>query len=114
MKNNESNSNQRLQPDRNEVSYEPEGYPFYPENEDIYTKFKKEKRVDPEDITLIKDTKIVGIRKEDVFNDDSTGSVLDITESEDVSEYIKIDESEIFYTDLGGDDSHDSVDNPDL
>jgi len=29
-------------------------YPLYPESEDIYNRFKKEKNVDPEDISKLK------------------------------------------------------------
>ena len=102
MKKNEFNSNQRLQQDLNEFYRDPEGYPLYPEKEDIYTKFKKEKRIDPEAITQFKENGIVGIGKVEDFNDDSIGSDLDITEieSEDVSGSPEIDEEELFYSTL--------------
>ena len=54
MKKKEPDSNQNLQQMVKKVSYEPEGYPLYPENEDIYSKYKKEKRIDPENVTKLK------------------------------------------------------------
>ena len=116
MKKNEFNSNQRLQQDLNEFYRDPEGYPLYPEKEDIYTKFKKEKRIDPEAITQFKENGIVGIGKEEDFNDDSTVSDLDIadTESENISEYPEIDEEELFFSTLVDADNVDIEKNPDL
>ena len=53
------------------------GYPIYPESEDIYNRFKKEKRVDPDDIT--KEKEIVLKENEMDFIDDFTATYLDIT-----------------------------------
>ena len=116
MKKNEFNSNQRLQPDLNEEYHDPEGYPLYPVNEDIYTKFKKEKRIDPEAITQYKEKEIVGISKEEDFDADSTGSDLDLNESEsdELSEYLEIDEEENLYSDLLDNDNIEMEENMDL
>ena len=116
MKKYEFNSNQRLQPDLNEVFHDPEGYPLYPENEDIYTKFKKEKRIDPEAITQFKENGIVGISKEEDFTDDSTGSDLDVDESESENrfKYMEIVDEEDFYSGLVDADNIDIVENQDI
>jgi len=112
MKKNEFNANQRFQPDLNEENHEPEGYPLYPENEDVYTKFKKEKRIDPETITQFKEKEIVGTGKEEDSNDDSAVSELEITEAEpdELSGYPEIDED--FYSALGDNDYPDIDENP--
>ena len=33
---------------------DPEGYPVYPESEDIYNKYREEREIDPEDISKTK------------------------------------------------------------
>jgi len=114
MKKNEFNSNQRLQQDLNEFYRDPEGYPLYPEKEDIYTKFKKEKRIDPEAITQFKENGIVGINKEEDFNVESTDSEIDIDESEsdNRSESMENDDEENFYSGLVDADNIDIEGNP--
>jgi len=114
MKKNEFNSNQRLQQDLNEFYRDPEGYPLYPEKEDIYTKFKKEKRIDPEAITQFKENGIVGINKEEDLNVESTDSEIDIDESEsdNRSESMENDDEENFYSGLVDADNIDIEGNP--
>jgi len=114
MKKNEFYSNQRLQQDLNDLFHDPEGYPLYPEKEDIYTKFKKEKRIDPEAITQFKENGIVGINKEEDFNVESTDSEIDIDESEsdNRSESMENDDEENFYSGLVDADNIDIEGNP--
>jgi len=106
MKKNENYSNQPIQQDINQEITEPEGYPLYPEDEDIYSKFKKEKDIDPEDITIVKVKEIVGNENEKDFEDDVTGSDLDIPRSdqEEPEEVIGVEDEENNYFSLGGDD----------
>ena len=64
---------------------EKDGYPQYPENEDIYNKFNKEFDIDPENIS--KDKEIIKIEKnptwnEKNFNQDKSGNDLDIPGAE--------------------------------
>ena len=64
---------------------EKDGYPQYPENEDIYNKFNKEFDIDPENIS--KNKEIIKIEKnptwnEKNFNQDKSGNDLDIPGSE--------------------------------
>ena len=47
MKNNENITKLLIQAGAIDENGQPEGYPVYPENEDIYNRFKKEKRIDP-------------------------------------------------------------------
>jgi hypothetical protein len=89
-------------------------YPLYPESEDIYNRFKKEKNMDPEDISKVKksdksDKARTNIEKES--NDDASGSNLDIPGSEldDEQENIGNEDEENNYYSIGGDD-HNNLD----
>jgi hypothetical protein len=90
----------------------PEGYPLYPESEDIYGKYHKEGSIDPEDPPKIKGpTEILktGAKNEKDFSDDLSGSDLDIPGSEENGERElsgNEDEENNFYS-LGGDDHND-------
>jgi len=88
-----------------------QGYPLYPEEEDIYNKFKKEKNIDPEVISKIKEP-VVKIGENNVkdFNEDESGSDLDIPgpELDGDSEDIGIEDEENSYYSIGGDD-HDEL-----
>ena len=78
------------------------GYPLYPAKEDIYSKFKEEEDIDPENISKTK--KSVGNDFEDEVGDD-----LDIPGSEldDEQENIGSEDEENNYYSLGGDDHND-------
>ncbi len=87
-------------------------YPFYPESEDIYNKFRKEKNTDPEDISKIKkSSKIDKVRTNAEKESDygAPGSDLDIPGSEldDEGESIGNEDEENNYYSLGGDDHND-------
>lgn len=89
-------------------------YPLYPENEDIYIKYKEEKELDPEDISKIKitnpDDEVVS-DLDTVFNEDVIGSDLDIPGSEldDRQEMLGSEDEENNYYSLGG-DGHNNLD----
>jgi hypothetical protein len=88
------------------------GYPTYPSNEDIYGKLQKDRNINPEDPLTIKEpfSKITaGTNNEKDFNDDVTGSDLDIPGSEldDDLELIGSEDEENNYYSLGGDDHTD-------
>ena len=87
---------------------EKDGYPKYPESEDIYNKFNKEFDIDPENSAKNKDsTKINTIPtwNEKNFNQDISGDDLDIPGSEldDDQENIGSEDEENNYYSLGGD-----------
>jgi hypothetical protein len=113
MKKNESDTVKTLLQIVTENGSETEGYPLYPENEDIYNKFRKEKSIDPDDITKLKEKGIVGKGDEKDFEDDVTGSDLDIpgTEVDDSEELVVIEDEENSYFSLGGDDHMDLEEN---
>jgi hypothetical protein len=89
-----------------------EGYPVYPDNEDIYNKFRKGRNIDPEDISKTKDifenTKAVSNFEKDI-SDNDPGGELDIPGSEldDSQEIIGSEDEENNYYSLGGDDHND-------
>jgi len=93
---------------------EPNEYPLYPENEDIYIKSREEKELDPEDISKIKITSPADEVVSDIdseFNEDVIGSDLDIPGSEldDRQEMLGSEDEENNYYSLGGDD-HNNLD----
>lgn len=88
------------------------GYPIYPASEDIYSNYLEEKDINPEDISEIKEpneNNKGGTSNEKDFNDDVSGSDLDIPGSEldDNMENIGSEDEENNYYSIGGDDSDD-------
>ena len=88
------------------------GYPLYPAGEDIYSKDKKERRVNPEDTSKSKEPPQydkAGIKNEKSFTDDVSGNDLDVPGSEldDEQENIGSEDEENNYYSLGGDDHND-------
>ena len=89
-----------------------QGYPLYPDSEDIYIKYQKGRDINPEDISKIKESNEndkVGTSNEKDFNDDVSGSDLDIPGSEldDKQEIVGSEDEENNYYSLGGDDHND-------
>jgi hypothetical protein len=96
----------------------PEGYPAYPSDEDIYEKCRKEKNINPDDpSTTMKTVEILksGKNNEKDFNDDLSGSDLDIPGSdlEDESEIVRDEDEENSHYSLGG-DNHSDLDEHNL
>jgi hypothetical protein len=86
------------------------GYPAYPASEDIYSKYQEEKNINPEDISKTKEQNDTGLNNEKDFNDDVSGSDLDIpgAEMDDNQENIGSEDEENNYYSLG-DDSPDDL-----
>jgi hypothetical protein len=79
------------------------GYPIYPESEDIYTKFREEKDVNPEDISRKKEVSDNAANRRSPKNDlDVPGAELD-----DAQEEIGSEDEENNYYSIGGDDHTD-------
>ena len=96
---------------------EKDGYPKYPESEDIYNKFDKEFDIDPENIAKNKD--IIQINNgqswnEKNFNQDKSGGDLDVPGSEldDVQEDVGSEDEENNGYSIGG-DNHNNLDEND-
>ena len=91
-----------------------DGYPKYPEDEDIYNKFNKEFDIDPENLSKNKD--IIKIDKsanwnEKNLNQERSGNDLDVpgTELDDDQEYIGSEDEENNSYSIGG-DNHNNLD----
>lgn len=85
-------------------------YPFYPDSEDIYSKYKKEDELDPEDISKVKKSSMEVVSdSENELNNNESGSDLDIPGSEldDEQENAGNEDEENNYYSLGGDDHND-------
>ena len=113
MKNTENFARQSFESTVNDKMNEPEGYPVYPESEDIYNKFKKEKRIDPEDITKSKEQVIIRKESEVDLSENFTADDLDIPGIvvDDVEEVDGSEDEENNYYSLGGDDHIDLEEN---
>jgi hypothetical protein len=90
----------------------PDGYPLYPSGDDIYSKYQEEHDIDPENISGNKESNAngkPGRNNEKDFNDDVSGSDLDIpgVELDDQHENAGIEDEENNYYSLGGDDHND-------
>ena len=113
MKNNENIKKLLIQPGTIDENGQPEGYPVYPESEDIYNRFKKEKRIDPEDITKSKELVIVRKDSDEDFSEDVSAKELDVPEfeSDEIDEVAGLEDEENSYFSLGGDDHIDLEEN---
>ncbi len=103
MENQDKNNSTKGKNNKNEVF---PGYPIYPENEDIYSKFKEEENLNPEDITKVKAAnEKPGTPNEKNFKDDKSGNDLDIpgAELDDEDERIGSEDEENNVYSLGGD-----------
>jgi hypothetical protein len=109
---NNSNRNLPVRQEDDDGSKHFNGYPTYPANEDIYRKFKKEKNIDPEDVSKIKEPKEsenLKVHNSRNVEADSLGSDLDIPGSEldDNDEAIGSEDEENNYYSIGGDEHND-------
>lgn len=87
------------------------GYPLYPKSEDVYSKWKEEADISPEDLSKLKvANEIPSSRNEKEFSDDVSGGDLDIpgAELDDAQENVGSEDEENNYYSLGG-DNHDEV-----
>jgi hypothetical protein len=85
------------------------GYPSYPAAEDIFSRYKEETNMNPEDTSKTKDAnEKAGKNNEKDFSDDASGGDLDVPGSEldDKQEEIGSEDEENNYYSLGG-DAHD-------
>ncbi len=86
------------------------GYPVYPDSEDIYSQFKEEEDINPEDISQMKESDYSeGDNDEKDSVDDGSGTNLDIpgAELDDNQENVGSEDEENNYYSLGGDDHND-------
>jgi hypothetical protein len=114
MKEKGENPNLPGKQEGNEEQNTLQGYPIYPASEDVYSKYKEEREIDPEDISKTKDfnenDKDESNRVKDSI-DDISGRDLDIpgAELDDKMEDIGSEDEENNYYSIGG-DGHDNLD----
>ena len=89
-----------------------QGYPIYPEGEDIYVKYQECKEINPEDPSNFKElgeNSKVAIRNKNGLDHYVSGSDLDIpgSEQDDKQENVGNEDEENSYYSLGGDDHND-------
>jgi hypothetical protein len=86
------------------------GYPIYPASEDIYSRYKEGKEINPEEISKVKESNTNDEKhlKKD-FNAHLSGGDLDIpgAELDDEQENIGSEDEENNYYSIGGDDHND-------
>ena len=86
------------------------GYPENPASEGVYSKWKEETELNPEDITKKKaPNEKTGTMNEHDFSDDMSGLDLDVPGSEldDQQERVGSEDEENNYYSIGGDDHND-------
>ncbi len=88
------------------------GYPLYPSNEDIFSKFKEVGNLNPEDTSKSKapnEENSAGKNNEKDFDEDVSGGDLDVPGSEldEKEENMGSEDEENNYYSLGGDDHND-------
>ena len=89
-----------------------QGYPLYPDSEDIYENFDEEKDIDPEDITKTKASNSSNILRRKEIDDVNTFDEKDLdvpgSDLDDDMEAIGSEDEENNYYSLGG-DAHDDL-----
>jgi hypothetical protein len=88
------------------------GYPLYPASEDIFSKFREEGSLNPEDTSIPKapnEDSSAGKNNEKDFNEDVSGGDLDVPGSEldEKQGNMGSEDEENNYYSLGGDDHND-------
>lgn len=90
-----------------------EGYPLYPDNEDIYNKFQKTEMIDADELSSQeqKENEKIGANINPEFEEDQSGSELDVpgAELDDQQELIGSEDEENNYYSIGG-DRHEDMD----
>ena len=95
-------------PEKEKVD-DPEGYPLYPDSEDIYEKFQEETDVNPEDVSKTKAANSTNASRRKELDNEVSEKDLDIpgAELDDAQEAIGNEDEENNYYSLGGDNHND-------
>jgi hypothetical protein len=110
MKRNEELAERLPQQIGNQEQDELEGYPLYPEEEDIYLKGKRNRKLNPDDVLNFTLPEKPTNKKNP--NEDSVSEDLDLLEVEaDEEVQLGIEDEENNYFSLGGDDHNDLEEN---
>lgn len=106
------NHKEENKPAATDKTNDKDGYPLYPESEDIYMVDKKEGDINPDDLSKKKRASEPGkttSANEKDFDDDKSGDDLDVpgAELDDDQEEIGSEDEENNYYSLGGDNHND-------
>ena len=96
---------------------DPQGYPLYPESEDIYENFQEETEINPEDIAKTKASNSTNALRRKELDNEPSEKDLDVpgAELDDAQEAIGSEDEENNYYSLGGERHEDlEEDNDDL
>lgn len=109
-----SNQKRQLVPETStKKSSSLEGYPLYPDNEDIYNNFQKDETVDTDGISRneLTENEKIGANNEKEFDEDFSGDDLDIpgAELDDQQEETGSEDEENNHYSIGG-DRHEGID----
>ncbi len=102
--------NDKLKPSESQAGNKEEndfqGYPIYPESEDIYEKFQEEEAINPENTSKTKVPNSDNASRRKDLDDENIVNDLDIpgAELDDLQENIGSEDEENNYYSLGGDD----------
>ena len=90
-----------------------EGYPIYPDGDDIYVNFQEEEDINPEDTSKTKEPNSNNAMRRKDLDDDHSENDLDIpgAELDNLQEDIGSEDEENNYYSLGGDDHNDLDEN---
>lgn len=88
---------------------DPQGYPLYPDSEDIYENFQEEKDINPEDISKTKASNSSNALRRKELDNEFSEKDLDVpgAELDDAQEAIGNEDEENNYYSLGGDSHND-------
>lgn len=88
-----------------------QGYPTYPDDDDIYKNYKEEEEINPEDTSKTKEPNSNNVMRRKELDNDYNENDLDIpgTELDDPMEDIGSEDEENNYYSLGG-DNHNNLD----
>lgn len=116
MENKNNNLNSSEDQSKNKKETNTEGYPLYPESEDIFEKFEEEEDINPENTSKEKTSNSDNVLRRKNVDDvsdmkdlDAKGEDLDVPGSDldDAQEEIGSEDEENNYYSLGGDDHED-------
>ena len=104
---------EKLNPSENQTEKnnkdDPQGYPLYPDSEDIYENFHEATDINPDDISKTKASNSTNALRRKSLDNENSAADLDIPGSEldDAQEDIGSEDEENNYYSLGGDDHED-------
>ena len=114
MKQDYKNTKRPIQDAESDMKQNFPGYPKYPASQDIYSQFKEESEIDPENPSILKDSEEdTGAWNEKTFDEDLIGGDLDVpgSEMDNEQENNGMEDEENNYYSIGGDNHNELEEN---